>query len=255
MGMLASFERLLEYVTEGPVRRWFRPPLQPVHLAKSIARAMDRGLTVGAGGPVAPNAYKIRLHPTDHLRFQAYAHSLAVDLASYVNRLARERGARLISAPQIELIEDVSLAPRTVAAEGRLADVEAPAAPDMQGSLHPFTLRLPQLNDAQARTVELKLSDGRAYHLAQPVVRIGRGVENDVVISDGRVSRGHAELRASAGQYLLVDLGSTNGTWVNGSQITEQRLPQTSQVSLGGYELCIRLPMVDRGSRDPRPDR
>ena len=212
MGMLATFERLLEFAAEGPVRRWFRPTLQPVHLAKSVARAMDRGLTVGAGGPVAPNAYQVRLHPTDYLRFQAYTHALTIDLANYVNRLARERGARLLSAPQIELIEDATLAPRTVAAEGRLADVEGPGDAEIQGPPHNSTLRLPQLDATLTRTIELQLSDGRAYHLAQPVVRIGRGVENDVVISDSRVSR--AQDRKS--------------TRLNSSHIQKSRMPSSA---------------------------
>lgn len=64
---------------------------------------------------------------------------------------------------------------------------------------------------------------GRVHLLPGAVTRIGRDPANEIVIADSRVSRQHAAIRWASGQYLLHDLRSTNGTFVDGEQLT---LPQ-----------------------------
>ena len=70
--------------------------------------------------------------------------------------------------------------------------------------------------------------------LPTKAMRIGRGPDNDLVLSDLNVSRYHAELRKSpAGSYEIVDLGSHNGTFVNGQQVASQVLSEQDIVSIG----------------------
>jgi pSer/pThr/pTyr-binding forkhead associated (FHA) protein len=84
------------------------------------------------------------------------------------------------------------------------------------------------------------LVDGtRFYPLVKAVIKIGRRLENDLVIDDPRVSRNHAQLRATEGHYVLVDLSSTSGTFVNGNRIRETILYPNDTVSLGGVKLTF----------------
>lgn len=78
------------------------------------------------------------------------------------------------------------------------------------------------------------------YPLVKAVINIGRRLENDLVIDDRRVSRNHAQLRAVGGHYVLCDLGSTGGTFVNGSRVRETIIYPNDIISLGGVKLTFR---------------
>lgn len=77
-------------------------------------------------------------------------------------------------------------------------------------------------------------------HLAGHTVRIGRDNRNEIILDDKSVSRFHAEVRADADRYLIVDLKSRNGVWVNGQQIKgKAALALGVPVTLGAYELAL----------------
>ena len=77
------------------------------------------------------------------------------------------------------------------------------------------------------------------YPLVKAVISIGRRLENDLVIDDRRVSRNHAQLRAVEGHYVLLDLNSTGGTFVNGSRVSETVIYPNDTISLGGVKLIF----------------
>ena len=80
----------------------------------------------------------------------------------------------------------------------------------------------------------------RALELGSRALTIGRGLNNDVILEDTRVSRHHAQLRYRARRFWLSDLGSTNGTYINGEQVAEQALRDGDTISLGGLELIFK---------------
>ncbi len=82
--------------------------------------------------------------------------------------------------------------------------------------------------------------------LSQPLIRIGRRLENNLVLDDPRVSRTHAELRAINGRYVLFDLNSTGGTFVNGLKITQSVVYPGDVISLAGVNLVY-------GQKNPPP--
>jgi pSer/pThr/pTyr-binding forkhead associated (FHA) protein len=83
---------------------------------------------------------------------------------------------------------------------------------------------------------------GKVYELVKDIMTIGRDVSNDIVINDAEVSRHHARLTRQVGGYMLEDLSSTNGTFVNGQRLIGPRpLSRGDNVGLGetvvlGYE-------------------
>jgi pSer/pThr/pTyr-binding forkhead associated (FHA) protein len=87
------------------------------------------------------------------------------------------------------------------------------------------------------------------YPLAKPIINIGRRLENDLVIDDPRVSRNHAQLRAIEGNYVLFDLSSTGGTFVNGNRVTQTIIYPNDSISLGGV-----IVTYYQDNPPPRPD-
>lgn len=85
--------------------------------------------------------------------------------------------------------------------------------------------------------------------LTKPVINIGRRVENNIVIDDPRVSRTHAQMRAINGRYVLFDLNSTGGSYINGQRITQSIVYPGDVISLAGVNL-----IYGQKNPPPRPD-
>jgi pSer/pThr/pTyr-binding forkhead associated (FHA) protein len=93
------------------------------------------------------------------------------------------------------------------------------------------------------------MEGGKIYPLDQAVINIGRMLDNHLVIDDPRVSRHHAQLRAVQGHFVLFDLNSTGGIFVNGRRITETIMYPNDAISLAGVTLTFQ-----QDEPPPRPD-
>jgi len=240
-GLLPRIERMLEGVVEGGSRRLFRQPLQPVELAKAAARAMQARQVVGADGIDVPNAYVVRLHPDDYDRFEPYRRNLEARLARYLTVYAHDRGLRPIADVEVSLVADAGVQTRRIRVDARMVDPSDPPTRESEPidptSLLPAVRRTPTASGALA----LKLEDGRRFRVLGETVTLGRALDNDIVISDGRVSRYHAEIVADAPGHTVRDLGSTNGTSLAGRRIDQERLCDGDVIGLGGFRIEVRI--------------
>src|SRR5207244_4991127 len=104
--------------------------------------------------------------------------------------------------------------------------------------------------DAPQVTIEVREPNRPARHF--PVtgapVGIGRAPECELVLKDSRVSRRHARLQARGGVLVLTDLGSTNGTRVNGHRVTEVVLGEGDRIAIGETVLVVAA-SVESGAR------
>ena len=241
MSIFARIEQILENAVEGTTSRLFRAELQPVQLAKAAARALDARQVIGPDGPEVPNRYRIFLHPADFERFAGYRNSLRAQLERYLDRYAADRGLQPVAAWDIDLAADDSLRPRAIRVEAEMVDVEAPADERDQIGRQEGTAVLPRVSDfASAMSAMLVGEDGREFQVVGDVTSLGRALD-DIVIADSRVSRYHAQIRRLDGGFAIHDLGSTNGTAVAGKRVTELRLGDGDEISLGGYNIVLRL--------------
>lgn len=249
-GPLDALERMMEEAVEGTVQKLFRPALQPVQLAKAAARAMEAEQIIGPDGPEVPNHFTVILHPQDFERFARFKVALQRELAKYLVKHARDHGWRPVSAVAVALeVDDAAPRgrPRVVA---QMRDVGSPRAP-VRGPVEvpplEATIRrpksvppVPAAPATRARAAPVLVGEaGERYSLGRPLTRLGRALENDVVISDTRVSRFHAEIRRDGGRYVIRDLGSTNGTLVADEPIEEAELREGDAISLGGCRLTF----------------
>ena len=248
--MLARFERLVEQAVEGSLRRVFPTTVQPVQLAKAAARAMEDAQVIGLHGAEVPNKYDLQLSPDDLERFGDYAGALCDELSRYLADYARERGLRPVAAPVVELRPDPSVRSGSVRAQARFADLAPPTRREVDAAIE-GTRRLRLADLAGARAASAALTDRELWledrlGLRAPldpqagVVRLGRATDNDVVIANQRVSRYHAQLRWVESSWLVYDLDSTNGTWLDGQRVFPSQprvLGAGSVLRLGDHEL------------------
>jgi pSer/pThr/pTyr-binding forkhead associated (FHA) protein len=95
-------------------------------------------------------------------------------------------------------------------------------------------LNVPENPPGNPPSAFLIFNGSETFTLNIPVINIGRRPNNQLVIDDPRVSRNHAQLRARRGAFLIADLNSTGGTFVNGERVTQQILKPGDVISLAG---------------------
>jgi hypothetical protein len=207
---LQQFERRLERLVEGAFAKAFRSGLQPVELGRRLSREMDLQRTVGVHGLIAPNRFKVALSPSDSERFTSFSEALVRELSEAVREHARDEGYHFVGPVEVELEADANLGQGEFLVAGEIAGGPGGHA---AGSL--------------------SLADGSRVAIGDDPVTIGRQAECDVVLEDSNVSRRHAEIRRQGEDYVLVDLGSTNGSKVNGARVKQQALADGDEITLG----------------------
>ncbi len=262
MGLIRKFEATMQGVVEGSFGRVFRTRLQPVELARKLERAMEDNLTITHDRRIAPNIYDVYLSPKDYAQFEQSARSQAQQLAEALIQVARNRRYTLSMRPLIRFHEDGRLITGQVRIETQTADPASSeangATPGSQAALDETRAMSPaELQEIQ-EAVDQAASQpstsnmppawltlyrpvrGQPLRLDRAVIHLGRNLANDIVVNDRRVSRYHAEIRFERGQFVLYDLGSTNGVRVNGVPIRQPvPLRNNDIVTMGSHEFIF----------------
>ncbi len=273
MQSLQRFEEFVERLMEGSFARLFRSPIQPAEIAKRLEREMEAHPTISVGRTYVPNHYEVTLHPDDFAEFEPFRHSLEHNMAEFISDLAAERGYSLVSRPKVLLMAGQDVPKRSIDVTAQLTDepaLSAAGAPTVRtaspagapGPSHteepepvfarthampvarPRPHQAPQLRTNTApppsslQPLEGDMS-GRSFPLSKTLLTMGRGLDNDLVIDDARVSRHHAQVVFRHSHYLLRDLRSTNGTFVNSQPVEAVVLAPGDIVSIGGFELLF----------------
>jgi hypothetical protein len=211
---LQRFERRLERLVEGTFSKAFRGGgLQPVEIGRRVGREMDAGRTLGVRGTVAPNRFTVWLSNEDLERFSGFHDALARELADAAREHGRDEGYVFEGLIEVSLVLDE---------QARRGDMRVDA--EIVGG-------------GQGTTSTLTLPDGSRVQLGDEPTVIGRMPECAIPLSDPQVSRRHAEVRRADFGFKVVDMGSTNGTQVNGVTVREQSLADGDVIVVGSTSL------------------
>jgi hypothetical protein len=208
---LKGFERKLENLVEGAFARVFRSGLRPVELGRRLTREMDDSRSVDVRGrTVVPNDFVIHVSPDDHERFAQIEETLCRELCDAAREHARDEGYAFLGPVAVELVVDPAWRTGTFHIDARMKE-----GPSGVGA------------------GSLLLPNGDRFVLDDQPVVIGRLPECDITILDSNVSRRHAEVQPRGDRFFVVDLGSTNGTRVNGVQVTDRELHDGDELTFG----------------------
>jgi hypothetical protein len=289
MSVLRTIESKIEGLFEGVFGRAFRTHVQPVELARKLAKEMDEHRSVSVSRVYVPNEYTVYLSSADRQQFAAYEGSLVGELQEYLTEHARREAYALLTPPRVKFATDDDLAVGEFGIATRVAQPEdgvpslpaaapPPASPPAERVSNPIVpplvpvtepvlaavpVPVPLADEAPSATmiyrpreqagdepetapppeperevVTLTLA-GRAHPITSRSVVIGRSRECDLRITDGNASRRHAEVVQEGATYLVVDLGSTNGTEVNGRRITREKLRNGDRITIGATDLVF----------------
>jgi hypothetical protein len=253
--VLRSIEQKIESLFEGTFGRAFRRNVQPVELARKLAKEMDDYKMVSVSQVYAPNEYVVYLSSGDRGQFEDYEAALIKELEQYLGEHGRREGYVLLSKPQVTFETDDDLEVGLFGIANRMIQREAPGGEPEQ-ALEPGATRVYRAVQPETEAVPAEelvepepepepppptLSvGGKSHELRQSTAVIGRSKDSDIRVSDPNVSRRHAEIRQDGSSYWIVDLDSTNGVSVNGRAVKRAKLDDEDRITLGSTELVFR---------------
>ena len=257
MSVLRSIEHRIESLLEGAFGRAFRSHVQPVELARKLAKEMDEHKTISVSRVYVPNEYVLYLSPDDRQNLPP-EDALLTELGDYLSEHARREGYALLSTPRVALEEDEDLevgefgiATRMVQPR-RAASPQSAGAPEVVADAEPGATKIfkpaPETAAVSADEAErlglahahpTLLVNGKRHELAKRQIVLGRSRDCDIQIEDPNIARRHAEIRQEDGAYWIVDLDSTNGIEVNGRRVDRAQLSHEDRIVLGKTDLTF----------------
>ncbi len=195
MNLARNIERRLERLVDGLAGRLFPGRVQASELANRVIREADLALVEGPAGPTAPNVFGIRISAGDLGTDQA-PEALCAELAAAVEQTAAQQGWRLEGQVVVEIVTDTALSPGSLEV----------AASRAVASLGSWAL------------LEGRHGDQR-YEIRHNRCLVGRSDEADIRLGQPEISRRHALIWREGSASWIADLGSANGTWINGRAV------------------------------------
>lgn len=220
MSILKDFEHKLGDLVEGVFSKGFKSGVQPIELAKKLEREMDDNKTISVSNVYVPNHYTFYLSPDDMKEFSSFEAQLVLELKEFLKKELKAKKYALIDEPEIRFREKPDLSLGQFILKSKLASAQNL----VQASL----------------TLSIKNEQEEIFFLSKPETTIGRIAANDIVIPDPNVSRHHTQIENRDGDFYVVDLDSTNGTYLNGRRVTRALLKNGAQIAIGNEVLRFR---------------
>ena len=217
MGLLDNFERGLERAVNGAFAKTFKSGLQPVEITAALRRELDtKAAVVSRDRILVPNKFTVRLGRTDYDRMTGLGPTLIDELTDLVQRHATAQHYSFAGGISISLAEDPRLSQGMVKIE----------SVNVQGSV--------------AWTPVLDIN-GHRHALVKSRTVIGRGSDADITVDDTSISRKHVEILWDGTRAQVNDLGSTNGSLLNGAQVKKAPLAPDSVIDIGRTRIVFRV--------------
>ena len=251
MSVLRSLESKIAGLVEGTFSRAFRSEVRPVEIARKLTREMEEHKSLSVSRTYVPSEYRVFLSPRDRDRFATYEEALAGELAGYLLEYARRERLALLSRPVIEFETDDRLGLGEFGIQTRATaqeqEPEEASAQEESGRTMIYSTAGPIAEPLEERArshhqTALLLIDGKRMLVGPTGATLGRSRQCDVVLDDANVSRRHAEIRPRGGSWVLTDLGSTNGSCLNGRRIDSPEVVKPGdEIELGTSQIRFEL--------------
>ena len=237
-----TVERSIENIFDGLFSRAFKSGVKPLQLGRKLLQVVDSERDVDAQGRlVVPNSYLVQLSPADREGFADIENTLVHELTAAVREYIRQEGYHVDGKARVALRTNPDLRRGKFDIDSRNISPDAGAtenadAPEVSHTDEPVDAPQPApqlsmvVNNSDTPPAVLTLPSGQRIELHEGHYVLGRHLESDIVLNDSNVSRKHAEFVCAAGEVIVRDLGSTNGTKVNGVSVTGDQLLQHGDV-------------------------
>ncbi|GAB3353304.1 FhaA domain-containing protein [Modestobacter lapidis] len=263
MGVLQRFERRLEGMVGLAFARMFKGKVHPAEIAHALQReATEQRSILGGGRVLAPNVYVVTLGKVDFENLSDWSEQLASELADMVAEHVESEGYQTFGDIEVRLERDENLHTGVFEVASHVGDGTHPPRPSTSVPAPPGVPPLPPLSGGHPGSatdtgggapvvghpgqrpglshVLVVDGPGTRHVLEQGSNVLGRGTDADIRLPDTGVSRKHVDVQLDGGTVAVEDLGSTNGTLVNGRRVGRQELADGDVIRIGHSVLVYR---------------
>lgn len=224
--MISRLEAALARVIDGGVASVFRLRVQPAEIGRRLEHALLASRKTSMGHALGANAFTVALNPSDYASFEGWEAALTHELEAWLGEVAYQHGISTTAPMQVTVVADPEVRRRDVRviAEIKAAD---PAARSVEKGV--------------ARLIPISSRDP-IFVMQYSEVLVGRAESNDLVINAPEVSRQHARLARDSANLAVEDLGSRNGTWINGQRVSNGKARSGDEIAFGTVRFRLDLP-------------
>lgn len=213
--VIKKVENKIEKLVEGTFAKFFSSELKPVEISRKIVREIELNRSIGVHGDhLAPNDFDVAISESDYSNLIKAKEPLEQELEETIRDYSYQEGYIFLGSINVSIKKEDNLRAGTFRIDARLKQDESGCPPGA-----------------------LVLPDGKRIQIGNRVITIGRLQDSTVCIDDPSISRNQAEVLLRETGYLLSDLGSTNGTLVNGRRISQHVLTDHDQIEFGSYRI------------------
>jgi len=213
--VIKKVENKIEKLVEGTFAKFFSSELKPVEISRKIVREIELNRSIGVHGDhLAPNDFDVAISESDYSNLIKAKEPLEQELEETIRDYSYQEGYIFLGSINVSIKKEENLRAGTFRIDARLKQDESGCPPGA-----------------------LVLPDGKRIQIGNDVITIGRLQDSTICIDDPSISRNQAEVLLRETGYLLSDLGSTNGTLVNGRRISQHVLTDHDQIEFGSYRI------------------
>lgn len=224
--MIDRLERALARAIDGGIAAVFRLGVQPADIGRHLEHALLGSRHTSMGHVIGANHYIVTMHPDDYSAFASWSEALSRELQNWLQEVAFHHGVTMIASPQVVVASDPAVERYDVQVSCEFSN----------GGLAGLTRSRPIV-----RLIPLS-QHGDVIELSEPETTVGRAPGNDLILGAAEISREHARLHRQGNSLEIQDLGSRNGTWVNGVRITNHRARSGDEVAFATLRFRLDLP-------------
>ena len=229
MGILDRIERGLERAVNTAFAKTFRSGVQPVEITSALRRELDTQASVVARDRIlVPNVFTVRLSRPDYDRLSAMGRTLTDEIAKQLTKHAQAQGYQFPGGIRLSLEPDASLSVGLLSVD----------AQNVRGAV------------SWSAVIDI---NGKRHVLTKGVTVIGRGTDADITVNDSSISRRHVEFTWDGSRAQVRDLGSTNGSRLDGVRLSVSGLESGSVIDMGSTRVIFHVVPETRGGTGPAP--
>lgn len=226
MGLLKELENKLEKLVDGMFAGKFQTSVEPIEIANQLRKVMVDNKKLSINSYYVPSTYIVDLSPDDHAQLEMLGSKLIDELEKYLLKEAMDQGFEPISKIRISLVSNE----HTTKGKFQVSVEITSPAPDKTHADN---------NDKTIAYLEIDGQD-KSVPIIDEVSTLGRALENEIYLPYEKISRNHAKITLQDGGFIIEDLNSTNGTFINDKKITRQFVPFGKRLKIADLIVCIR---------------
>lgn len=236
MNLLEQLENKIEKLVEGLLINTASSKLEPIEIARRLKKEMESSRLLSVSKTYVNNDYEIIVSPEDYGFLDNLGRAFFDELVDFLKAAARENNYNFVSPPTVLLVKS------NLTKKGSFEISSKNTAKKPESKITQPKIDSTQIFKPQNETAFLETAEGKKFNLVKDPkgIIIGRSRSSDIFVPSPKISRNHAKISFDGSFFLIEDLNSTNGTFINDNKISKSKLNNGDKIKLANEIIFFR---------------